>query len=309
MWETWSSMWRNEASSGLRRSGHIDPPFGVPPLDARYYRRVFGSPGVSRRVAAGERAPQGGECGRRQNPPARFLVGRLDHPGAPVLRHGAQAHGPARGGPRAPGRSPRSRPSPSRAISRSMRRCTVRRIQPSAPLALPWAADMEEMTTTTSSPSDRSTSAFVDGVHAAVDVLGAADVHRPEVAGDGARRQHGLGQPGRWCARRGRTRPVPRRCGGRCRCAGRSGQRLPMCSSRPRAAFGDVDAPPRQERHGGDVGPEGQGAPEGPRDEGGGRQGPGPEQGTDGRRRERLRRRRGGCAAGWRRPAARWETP
>ena len=49
----------------------------------------------------------------------------------------------------------------SRAISRSMRRCTVRRNSPSAPLALPWSADMDETTITRSRPSDRSTSALV----------------------------------------------------------------------------------------------------------------------------------------------------
>ncbi len=49
----------------------------------------------------------------------------------------------------------------SRAISRSSRRCTVRRNRPSAPFALPWAADMDETITTMSRPSERSTSALV----------------------------------------------------------------------------------------------------------------------------------------------------
>ena len=31
MWDTWSSMWRNDASRGLNRSGLTDPPFRAVP--------------------------------------------------------------------------------------------------------------------------------------------------------------------------------------------------------------------------------------------------------------------------------------
>ena len=53
-------------------------------------------------------------------------------------------------------------PAPwSREISRSSRRCTERRRRPSAPLAAPLAADMDETMTTRSRPSPRTTSALV----------------------------------------------------------------------------------------------------------------------------------------------------
>ena len=125
------------------------------------------------------------------------------------------------------------------------------------------------------------------GVHAAVDVLGATDVDRPEVAGDRARRQHGLRQPGRRRAHAPEddSGPVaaPRRAD-----AQAVGPPAADVFVEPSGALGDVDATPRQEGHGSDVGSEGQRAPEDPCDARGGRQGPRVEQGTDGRRGERL---------------------
>ena len=72
-------------------------------------------------------------------------------------------------------------------------------------------------------------------VHAAVDVLGAPDVDRLEIAGNGARGQDGGGQAGRRGAGPAEDDPRRRRSGGRRRCAGRRASGSPMCSSRPRA--------------------------------------------------------------------------
>ena len=194
----------------------------------------------------------------------------------------------------------------SRAISRSMRRCTVRRNQPSAPLALPVRrrhGGDDDHHVEPLGPED----VRVRGrVHTAVDVLGAPDVDRLEVAGDGARGQHGGGQARRWGRRPGRRRPGRRPIGGRCRSADPSGQRLPMCSSRPRA---------RSEMSIRPLGSSVMAATSGRKARGrrttrvmsaGDGQVPRPQQRADGRGRERLHVGRAGCGGGWRRPGATW---
>ena len=116
-----------------------------------------------------------------------------------------------------------------------VRRWTVRRMSPSAPLAPPWAADMEDTMITTSSVLGPQHVGIGRRVDAPVDVLGAADHDRAEVAGDGARREHGVGQAGRSGdpARPNTTRaPSVRRTAQMRR---PSGQRSPMSSSSPRA--------------------------------------------------------------------------
>ena len=59
MCDTWSSMWRKEASRGLRRSGFIDPPFGgVPAPDVT--PGCAPAPRVQPAVTA-QGPPEGGE--------------------------------------------------------------------------------------------------------------------------------------------------------------------------------------------------------------------------------------------------------
>ncbi len=125
------------------------------PADFSWYPRGQPADGGRRRSS-----PSPARKGVAEHPLARLLVGRLDHPGRPVLGHGPQPHGSA--GLAARLQADHGGPAASRrAISRSMRRCTVRRRSPSAPLALPCAADMDDTMTTRSSPSPRSTSALV----------------------------------------------------------------------------------------------------------------------------------------------------
>ncbi len=123
-------------------------------------------------------------------------------------------------------------------------------------------------------------------MHAAVDVLGAADVDGLEVAGDGARGQDGSGQACRRGAGAAEDDPGPVRAPD-----GADAQAL-----RPATAhvlvespgpLGDVDPAPGQQRHGRHVGPEGQRPADDAGDEGGGRKVPGPQQRADRGRRER----------------------
>src|ERR1700734_4183977 len=82
MWDTGSSMWRNEAFKGLRRSGLIDPPFNNPPREAQTspgWCRVLGSAGGR----GSERGPERGEGGSGEDQLAGLLVGRLDDLRAP----------------------------------------------------------------------------------------------------------------------------------------------------------------------------------------------------------------------------------
>src|ERR1700734_4045241 len=95
MWDTWSSIWRNDASSGLRRSGPIAT------LPSSILPGAQGTPGSFRLPGSAdgcgrERLAQCGEGGRGENQLARLLVRRLDDLWAPVLGHGAQPHGVAR---------------------------------------------------------------------------------------------------------------------------------------------------------------------------------------------------------------------
>ncbi len=58
MWDTWSSMWRNDASRGLNRSGAIDSPFRGTSVLERYSPQRRRDPGRQPAVAVAADPPR-----------------------------------------------------------------------------------------------------------------------------------------------------------------------------------------------------------------------------------------------------------
>src|SRR5580698_1069075 len=84
MWETSSSMCRNEASKGLNRSGLMQPPFHAPSADevTTALSGPWGPVASAGRGGEGAGLAERGQEGRLEDATTRLLVGGLDDPGA-----------------------------------------------------------------------------------------------------------------------------------------------------------------------------------------------------------------------------------
>src|SRR5580698_471336 len=94
MWLTSSSIWRNEASSGLRRSAHImrslqegiQSPNGTTKLERRL---LVEGPERSDGSGSADRLGQAREEGGGDDPLPGLLIGRLDHARPSIFSHGS----------------------------------------------------------------------------------------------------------------------------------------------------------------------------------------------------------------------------
>ena len=199
------------------------------PRRSRRWRRSTGPPCQVARQAARERGatsarePPGGARGGGVGDARRARAASTtaaERSSAMALRPitakraglGLEAHDrrcPARGGAGSPARGDGASPSACR-----RRRCGSRRGRPTS----------GDTTMTTSRLGVDEHVGVGGGVHAAVDVVRAADRHRREVARDRARRRHRLRQERVAARPDGRTRPAGRRPGGWRRSSSPGGQ-------------------------------------------------------------------------------------